>query len=134
MGRSPREVVRRHPVSALVVLALVLRLATLTWAAQLGPYQRQYHADESKAWSSMARFPHDYLSNHDYLDRTAPRYTPGVLGIRRRPWPSSSPGSRSGRISGPMAPSPESHWRASAAIMGPKMGRVRTLSAMRSLS
>src|SRR3954471_17230075 len=92
MRRSPWGVVRQHPVSTLVVLALVLRLATLSWGAQLGPYAGRYHADESKAWSSVAGFPHNYLSNQNYLYGTALQYTAGVLLFPfKRLWLSGHP-------------------------------------------
>jgi Dolichyl-phosphate-mannose-protein mannosyltransferase len=90
--RAPWGAVRQHPVSTLVVLALVLRLTTLTWGAQLGPYAGWYHADESKVWRSVAGFPHIYLSNQNYLYGTALQYTAGVLLFPfKRLWLSGHP-------------------------------------------
>ncbi|HEU4649553.1 MAG TPA: glycosyltransferase family 39 protein [Gemmatimonadales bacterium] len=92
IARSPWEAVRQHPVSTLVGLALVLRLATLTWGAQLGPYAGWYHADESKVWRSVAGFPHIYLSNQNYLYGTAVQYTAGILLFPfKRLWLSGHP-------------------------------------------
>ena len=69
----------RHPVAVLVAVALALRLATLTWGMSLGAASGWYHPDESKVWSSVVGFPHNYLTNPTFIYGTALQYTIGTL-------------------------------------------------------
>ncbi len=69
----------RHPVAVLVAVALALRLATLTWGMNLGPFSGWYHPDESKVWLSVVKFPRNYLTNQTFIYGTALQYTVGTL-------------------------------------------------------
>src|SRR5437773_279142 len=78
----------RHPVTALVVVGLALRLATLTWGMNLGPFSGWYHPDESKVWVSVVQFPRNYLTNRTFIYGTALQYTVGTLLYPfKRLWP-----------------------------------------------
>lgn len=69
----------RRLLGIMVLLALVLRSANLTWGIPISATTGFYHADEVKAWSSTVEFPESYMTNSSFLYGTAVQNVEGLL-------------------------------------------------------